>query len=159
VIPAVPSILTALPAPGHQVGDYLLVEELARGGMGVIYRALQLRLDRLVALKMVLHGAFAQPGGLDRFRSEAHAIAQLHHPHLVSIFEVGEHRGLPFYAMEYLPLEPRDAARLLLPLAEAIEFAPSRGVIHRDLKPSNILLADDAPLGPASPSGSTPPPP
>lgn len=147
----------ALPVPslarsGQRIGDYEIVEELARGGMGVVYKARQTGLDRTVALKMVLRGDFARYEELVRFRTEAQAIARLHHPNLVSIFEIGDHDGLPFYAMEFLEggtlsrrinkkrMLPHAAARLMLPLVQAIEYAHSRGIIHRDLKPSNILF-------------------
>jgi WD40 repeat protein len=144
---------------GEHIGDYEVLEEIARGGMGVIYKARQVSLNRIVALKMVLSGQLAHAADLLRFHTEAQAIAQLHHPNLVSIFEIGEHDGLPFFSMEYLeggplsrrlhgrPLAPRDAAHLLLPLVQAIEYAHSRGIVHRDLKPGNILLSSPAPLG------------
>jgi len=143
----------------QQIGDYVILEEIARGGMGVIYKARQCSLSRIVALKVVLRGQFARPEELARFRTEAQAIAHLHHPNLVSIHEVGELNGLPFFAMEYLeggslsrrlnhqPLPATDAVQLLLPLVQAIDYAHARGIIHRDLKPSNILLSrSSAPL-------------
>lgn len=135
-----------------RIGDYEILERLAQGGMGVVYKARQPRLNRLVALKMMLHGPEATPEQVRRFRVEAESVAQLEHPGIVPIYEVGEHAGLPFYSMRYFPggsladlvaqgpLEPREAARLVRELGAALDFAHRRGVVHRDLKPSNVLL-------------------
>jgi serine/threonine-protein kinase len=134
---------------------YQLVKELGRGGMGVVYKARQLGLDRDVALKMVLAGAHASPEQLARFRAEAQAIAQLKHPGIVQVFEVGGHDGLPYFALEFIeggcladtvrdgPWPPRKAAGLAVQLARAIQAAHDRGIIHRDLKPANVLLTAD----------------
>ena len=137
---------------GSSFGDYELLEELGRGGMGVVYRARQKSLDRIVAIKMVLRGSMATQADLARFRGEAESAARLNHPHIVSVFEVGQHDGLAFFSMEYVegmtlaqrlangPLPGREAARLLVPVARAIMEAHRQGVLHRDLKPSNILI-------------------
>lgn len=133
-------------------GDYELLEELGRGGMGVVYRARQVSLGRIVALKLMLRGELATADDLARFRSEAQAAARLDHPHIVRVLEVGEHAGQPYFTMQYIggttlsrrladgPLPPREAAELLLPVCQAIDFAHGQGVLHRDLKPSNILI-------------------
>jgi len=140
---------TPLPAA---FGDYELVEEIARGGMGVVYRAIQKSLGRTVAIKMLLRRDLAGPSEIARFRSEAEAAAQLDHPGIVSIFEVGEEAGHPFYSMQFIegttlsrrlatgPLPPREAAVILAKVADAVQVAHDRGVLHRDLKPSNILI-------------------
>ena len=136
-----------------RVPGYELLGELGRGGMGVVYKALQLRLNRVVALKMVLVGAHAGPEELQRFRLEAEAIAQLQHPHFVQIHDVGEAEGLPYLSLEFIEggtlaeqlLHGRptadEAARLVATLARAMHTAHQRGIIHRDLKPGNVLLA------------------
>jgi serine/threonine-protein kinase len=139
--------------PGYEV-----LAELGRGGMGVVYKARQTSLKRLVALKMILAGSHAGPTARLRFGTEAEAVARLQHPNIVQIYEVGEHAGQPFFALEYVEggsLEQKiagaaqpetEAARLVEALARAVHHAHQRGILHRDLKPGNVLLtAEGAP--------------
>jgi tetratricopeptide (TPR) repeat protein len=137
------------------VPGYAILEELGRGGMGVVYKARQAALDRLVALKMLRDGALAGPEQLARFRAEALAVARLRHPHIVHIYDVGEQDGRPFLALEFVeggslaqklggtPLPARRAAELVTTLARAVQHAHGQGIVHRDLKPANVLLATD----------------
>lgn len=138
-----------LPRP---FGDYLLLEELGRGGMGVVYRAHQQSLDRTVALKMILRNDLASSVDVARFRAEAESAARLQHPHIVPVYEVGEIDRQPYFSMQLIegttlarhlfagPLPGPAAAELLLPVCQAIAAAHRGGVLHRDLKPSNILI-------------------
>jgi serine/threonine-protein kinase len=140
-----------------EVPGYEILGELGRGGMGVVYRARQTKLGRVVALKMILAGAHAGAAGLARFRTEAEAIARLQHANIVQIHEISEHNGLPYFSLEFCPggsldsrlkgpLPPRQAAELVRTLARAVQAAHQTGIIHRDLKPANILfLADGTP--------------
>jgi len=143
---------SAAPGIGSRIGDYVLEAPLGEGGMGIVYRARQSSLNRIVALKMLPFGRFSPDAHLKRFRAEAEAIARLRHPNIVTIYEVGEHDGQPFFSMEYVdgsdlakvirerPLPIREAARLLASVAKAIQYAHEHGIVHRDLKPSNILI-------------------
>jgi serine/threonine protein kinase len=138
-----------------QVAGYEVTGLLGRGGMGVVYQARQLGLDRTVALKMVLTGFQAGPKDLSRFRAEAAVLARLQHPNIVQIYDVGESAGRPYFVLEYVsggslarylrgtPQPARPAARLVETLARAVHAAHASGVIHRDLKPANILLRDE----------------
>jgi len=137
---------------GREFGEYELIEEIAHGGMGVVWRARQRRLDRLVAVKLIRDGLLARPEEVQRFETEAAAAARLQHPGIVGIHETGEVDGRHFYSMELVegaslaevlrggPMAPRLAAEILSQVAEAVEHAHGRGVLHRDLKPANILL-------------------
>ncbi len=134
-------------------GDYELLAEIARGGMGVVYKARQANLDRVVALKMILAGQLASPADVRRFYQEAEAAANLEHPGIVPIYEVGQHAGQHFFSMAFVdgpslaqivaegPLPPKEAAGIVKHVAEAMAYAHSKGVVHRDLKPANVLLA------------------
>jgi serine/threonine protein kinase/tetratricopeptide (TPR) repeat protein len=137
---------------GVLVPGYEILQELGRGGMGVVYKARHVRLQRLVALKMILAGAHAGASGLARFRAEAEAVAQLQHPNIVQIYETGEHEGRPYFSLEFVEggsleerlressLPPRAAAEVIETLARTMAVAHQRGIVHRDLKPANILL-------------------
>jgi WD40 repeat protein len=141
--------------PIPAIAGYEILGELGRGGMGVVYKARQVRLDRPCALKMILAGAHATPEAVARFLGEAAAIAKLQHRHIVQIYAIGEAEGLPYFELEYLPgggLEkrldgtpwvPKRAARLIELLARAMVEAHRLGIVHRDLKPANILVASD----------------
>src|SRR5438477_2719458 len=124
--------------------------------MGVVYKARQLKLNRTVALKMILAGAHATPEELARFKAEAAAVARLQHPNIIQVYEVGEHDGLPFFSLEFVdggslaerlagtPLPPREAARVVQTVARAMAAAHERSIVHRDLNPANILLQKNA---------------
>lgn len=134
------------------LGDYELLEEIGRGGMGVVYRARQLSLGREVAIKMILRDRLASDLERQRFFAEARATAQLQHPNIVPVYDVGEIDGRPYFAMQYLQgktllelintnqLEERQAVRYLLEVTSAVQCAHASGILHRDIKPSNILI-------------------
>lgn len=139
----------------REFGDYELLAEVGRGGMGVVYRARQISLGRIVALKVLLRGEHASPADIARFLQEAAAAAALDHPHITPVYEVGEQDGQPYFSMKYVegttlskrladgPLPPRDAALILSPVCRAVAAAHAGGILHRDLKPSNILIDRD----------------
>src|SRR5215469_16733881 len=157
------SVSPAESAPGGKVtrgplgvlGNYDLLGEVGHGGMGVIYRARDLTLNRVVALKLMLAGDFANAREVKRFRNEAEAAARLEHPNIVPIYEFGELEGRPFLSMRFVEganladhlggkaMNARAAALLMSTLARAIHYAHQRGVLHRDLKPANVLLDSD----------------
>ena len=138
-----------------RITGYEILGVLGTGGMGIVYKARHLRLDRLVALKMIKAGAGAQPDDLARFEAEARAVAAIDHPNIIKIFEIGEHDGLPYFSLEFLeggslaqriagkPQPIEDAARIVETLARAMDVAHRRGIVHRDIKPANVLLAGD----------------
>ncbi len=135
-----------------KVPGYEILEELGRGGMGVVYKARQAALGRLVALKIIRAGSGADPSDLGRFLNEARAAARLQHPHVVQVHEIGTHAGQPYIALEFVdggsladllssrPLPPRESAHLVAVLADTMHAAHQQGIVHRDLKPANILL-------------------
>jgi tRNA A-37 threonylcarbamoyl transferase component Bud32 len=138
-------------------GDYEILGEIARGGMGVVYKARQHRLNRLVALKMIRSGELSDAAQVKRFYSEAKAAAQLDHPGIVPVYDVGLFNGQHFYSMAFIagrslnesvkqegPLAPKRAAQLMKLIAEAVQFAHDKGVVHRDIKPQNVLLDENA---------------
>ena len=165
---------TTQPALGRvrYFGDYELVEEIARGGMGIVFKARQMSLNRIVALKMIAAGHLASPAAIERFHSEAESAANLDHPNIVPIYEVGEHQGQQYFSMRFIGggtlataiedgrskvgdgngpfaqssfLRSRSsAAALLMTVSRAVHYAHQRGIVHRDLKPGNILLDANA---------------
>lgn len=153
--PSGPGTAPASAPVARRVGDYELLEEIARGGMGVVYKARQLGLDRIVALKLILGGQWAGREPVERFRAEAPAAGRLQHPNLVAIHDVGEQAGQLYYTMDYI--EGRNleevvsnsrfeisnfarSARWMKTVAEAVQCAHQQGILHRDLKPANILI-------------------
>jgi WD40 repeat protein len=145
-------VLPAEEMVGRSVGEYDLLAEIGKGGMGLVYRARHRRLQRIVALKMLPANVLSEAGDVQRFRNEAEVLAQLDHPHIVPVYEVGAHPGHFFFSMKLIEGggldkqldrfrdDPRQAARLVAQVARAVHHAHQRGILHRDLKPSNILL-------------------
>jgi WD40 repeat protein/Flp pilus assembly protein TadD/tRNA A-37 threonylcarbamoyl transferase component Bud32 len=143
------------PAPTPQLPGYLVMEEVGRGGMSVVFRARQVHLNRLVALKVIRAKIYADATIAARFRDEAEAAARFQHPNIIQVYEVGEHDGQGFIALEYAaggtleeklagtPQPPRDAAQAIECLARALHYAHQRGIVHRDLKPANVVLTED----------------
>lgn len=144
---------------GKRIADYELIEKIAHGGMGVVYKARQLTLNRVVALKMIRSGELADNEEVQRFRAEAEAAAQLHHPGIVPIYQIGVEGGQNFFSMAYIEgdslahrireqaLPPKVAAAYVMKVARAVHYAHEQGIIHRDIKPANVLLdADDNPM-------------
>ena len=144
------------PPQGPKIPGYEILGELGRGGMGVVYRARDTRLGRVVALKMMAAASSASPAERARFSNEAELVARFKHPSIVPIYEIGETEGQPYFSIEYVeggsladeldgrPLAPDRAAKTIALLAEAVQYAHDRGVIHRDLKPANVLLSADS---------------
>ncbi len=149
---ALPTLET--PEKIRYFGDYELLEEVARGGMGIVYRARQVSLDRTVAVKMILAGQLASDDDVARFRQEAAAAANLNHPNVVTIYEVGEYEGQHFFSMEFVegsslaelvrhnPLSALLVATHVRTIAQAMAAVHAAGILHRDLKPSNVLIDD-----------------
>jgi eukaryotic-like serine/threonine-protein kinase len=151
-----PAPTTELPPPlarlNQRIGDYELLDEIGRGGMGVVYRARQVTLNRIVALKLMRMGPVASEKAKQRVRNEAQIAGRLQHPNIVAVYAVAEQEGAPYIAMEYVegqtldpmarigPFKPGLAAELVQTLAQAVHYAHQRGVIHLDLKPSNVLV-------------------
>jgi serine/threonine protein kinase len=160
-----PEVQQPVPAvPGYEV-----LGEAGRGGMGVVFKARHLALNRVVALKMVLAGPYASAAEKERFLHEAQAVARLSHPNIVQVHELGEHAGYPFFSLEWMPggslaqllggtpLPPRQAAELLGVVAGAVQHAHMQGIVHRDLKPGNVLLAGyPKARSPRSPTSASP---
>ena len=163
--PADPDVTVTLDQTGREpqlpdriryFGDYELVEEITRGGMGVVFKARQVSLNRTVAVKMILSGQLASEADRVRFKQEAESAANLDHPNILPIYEVGEHDGRQYFSMklvtggslaQFLAESPRTSVRglcnLLIKVCRAVHFAHQRGILHRDLKPSNVLLDSD----------------
>ncbi len=138
---------------GQSIGRYHIIEQLGEGGMATVYKAFDTRLEREVAVKVLLQQRQLSEKFLKRFEREAKALAQLSHPNIVKVLDYGEHEGLPYLVMEYIPggtlkqklgkpVPPAEAARILSPIARGLEYAHQHKIIHRDIKPANILLTE-----------------
>jgi serine/threonine-protein kinase len=153
--PPAPGAAAGRPPAVKEFGGYQLLQKIGHGGMGVVWKARQVRLNRLVALKMIRFSHAADPHAQERFRVEGEAVARLAHPNVVEVYDSGEHDGQPYFSMELLeggslarrvaggPLPPREAAELVRTLARAVQAAHDRRIVHRDLKPANVLFATD----------------
>ena len=134
------------------IGEYEILEETARGGMGIVFRARQKELNRVVALKMILAGRLADASDIERFQREARAAGRLKHSNIVPVHEIGEHDGRHYFTMDFVDgqslaesireetLAPRAAAELVRTAAQAVQYAHEQGTVHRDLKPANVLI-------------------
>jgi serine/threonine protein kinase len=151
LIPAESMVTPAPAGPPVSVAGFEILKELGRGGMGAVYKARQLSLNRIVALKMILSGQFAGQTERSRFRTEAEAIARLQHPNILQIYDFGEHEGRPYFALEFCEggnlasrlaagIDVNESARLVEALARAVHHAHQHGIVHRDIKPANVLL-------------------
>lgn len=137
------------------IPGYEILDVLGQGGMGIVYRARQIALNRIVAIKMIRFAGHSSQSDSARFQAEAQAIARLQHLNVVQVYEIGTHQGLPYFSLEFCgggslknrlggtPLPPREAARLIQTLARAVHAVHLRGIVHRDLKPANVLIAED----------------
>ena len=142
-------------AVGTTIGNYEVLSILGRGGMGVVYKARHTKLNRIVALKIILHGVHGGGTALERFVSEAKSVAAMQHPGIVQIFEIAEHESLPYFSLEFVegkdlqstlkgtPWNPMSAAKIVATVCDAMQYAHDRQVLHRDIKPANILLDSD----------------